>query len=66
MLKQLLKRLPGLRGLASELHILCTELEQSHAREACSQVGYERLDSHFSRRQVVQDTAAIGSYPAPA
>lgn len=33
MLKQVLKRLPGLRGLAAELHDLRIRLEQSHARE---------------------------------
>jgi SAM-dependent methyltransferase len=43
MLKQVLKRLPGLRGLAAELHDLRIRLEQSHARELTGQAEMARL-----------------------
>lgn len=48
MLKQVLKRLPGLRGLAAELHDLRTRLEQSHARELAGQAEMARLRDALS------------------
>lgn len=48
MLKQVLKRLPGLRGLAAELHDLRIRLEQSHARELAGQAEMARLRDALS------------------
>lgn len=44
----MLKRLPGLRGLAAELHDLRTRLEQSHARELEGQAEMARLRDALS------------------